>query len=139
MMEESTLAQLANRIKADIAAGRLVDPAKEVADAIVLRCDYEKYLQGQCADVSGELGKQLLQVIQLVGWGRVDNSEVARLIDEAITENPKAVEQYRSGKMKGVGFFIGQIKKKNKDANFNMEVLTKLIEGKLMKGDESGN
>lgn len=133
MMEESTLAQLAHRIEVDIAAGKTIDPAKEVADAIILNCEYEKYLQHQCAEITKELNEQVLKIIQLVGWGRIDNSELAKLINEAVEENPKAVEQYKSGKMQGVGFFIGQIKKKNKDANFDMGVLTKLIEEKLGK------
>jgi aspartyl-tRNA(Asn)/glutamyl-tRNA(Gln) amidotransferase subunit B len=38
-----------------------------------------------------------------------DSSELEAIVDSVITENPEAVESYRSGEQKVVGFLIGQV------------------------------
>ena len=40
-----------------------------------------------------------------------DTSELDKLCDEVIENNPKQVEQYKGGKTKIIGFFVGQIMK----------------------------
>jgi aspartyl-tRNA(Asn)/glutamyl-tRNA(Gln) amidotransferase subunit B len=37
--------------------------------------------------------------------------ELAKIIDEIIAANPKELEQYKAGKTKLLGFFVGQIMK----------------------------
>ena len=40
-----------------------------------------------------------------------DSKQLDELIDEAIRENPKQIEQFRNGKTKVLGYFIGLIMK----------------------------
>ena len=40
-----------------------------------------------------------------------DSSELQALVDQVIADNPAQVEQFRGGKDKVLGFFVGQIMK----------------------------
>ncbi|RUM94323.1 MAG: Asp-tRNA(Asn)/Glu-tRNA(Gln) amidotransferase GatCAB subunit B, partial [Thiothrix sp.] len=40
-----------------------------------------------------------------------DSSAIEPIIDEIIANNPKQFEQYRAGKEKLMGFFVGQVMK----------------------------
>ena len=42
-----------------------------------------------------------------------DSGELEKIIDEAIAANPKELEQYRGGKTKLLGFFVGQVMKQS--------------------------
>ena len=46
-----------------------------------------------------------------------DRGEIEPLVKEVLAENPEEVESYKNGKTKLLGFFIGQIMKKSKQAN----------------------
>lgn len=39
----------------------------------------------------------------------VDPSEIEKMVDKVLSENPKQLEQYRGGKTKLQGFFAGQV------------------------------
>ncbi len=49
-------------------------------------------------------------------WIKEDNDALAKVVDEIIANNPKAVEQYKSGDQKVFGFFMGQANKALKGA-----------------------
>ena len=59
-----------------------------------------------------------------------DNSAIEKMIDEIIAANLSQVEQYRSGKEKLFGFFVGQIMKISK-GQANPEVVNELLKQKL--------
>ena len=64
----------------------------------------------------------------------VDYAALDQIIAEVIQANPKQAEEFRSGKDKIIGFFIGQVKKK---IQFNdLQQLQELIIKKL-KGETS--
>lgn len=42
----------------------------------------------------------------------MDESEVEKIVQEIIKENPTIVEQYKGGKTTTIGFFVGQVMKK---------------------------
>ena len=61
-----------------------------------------------------------------------DTSAIEKIVDEVISNNQKAVEEYRAGKKKAIGSLVGQIMKATKGkANPQMvnELLTKKLEG----------
>lgn len=61
-----------------------------------------------------------------------DTSAIEKIVDEVITNNQKAVEEYRAGKKKAIGSLVGQIMKATKGkANPQMvnELLAKKLEG----------
>ncbi|MCK4742935.1 MAG: Asp-tRNA(Asn)/Glu-tRNA(Gln) amidotransferase subunit GatB [Sulfuriflexus sp.] len=73
--------------------------------------------------ISGKIAKQVFEamwqgegdadaVIESKGLKQVtDSGAIEKLVDEIITNNPGQVEQYRSGKDKVFGFFVGQVMK----------------------------
>jgi len=42
----------------------------------------------------------------------MDESEIEKIIQEIINQNPSIVEQYKGGKTTAIGFFVGQVMKK---------------------------
>ena len=61
-----------------------------------------------------------------------DEGAIGEVIDEIIASNPGQVEQYRGGKDKLFGFFVGQAMKATK-GQANPEVVNKLLKEKLKK------
>ncbi|MGA9063221.1 MAG: Asp-tRNA(Asn)/Glu-tRNA(Gln) amidotransferase subunit GatB [Terracidiphilus sp.] len=59
-----------------------------------------------------------------------DAGAIEKLIDEAITANPKQVEQYRCGKKTMAGFFVGQVMRASK-GQANPALLNELVVKKL--------
>jgi aspartyl-tRNA(Asn)/glutamyl-tRNA(Gln) amidotransferase subunit B len=59
-----------------------------------------------------------------------DSAAIERLVDEVISDNPEQVAQYRAGKEKVFGFFIGQAMKASK-GKANPEQLNALLLQKL--------
>ncbi|MFO8004311.1 MAG: hypothetical protein R6U12_08760, partial [Thioalkalivibrio sp.] len=86
------LAQLLSRIQDETISGKI---AKEVFDAM---------WAGE-GEVDGIIEARGLK--QITDTGAID-----AIIDEVIAANPSQLEQYRSGKDKLFGFFVGQVMKK---------------------------
>jgi aspartyl-tRNA(Asn)/glutamyl-tRNA(Gln) amidotransferase subunit B len=59
-----------------------------------------------------------------------DNSTIEKLIDDVIAASPGQVEQYRSGKDKLFGFFVGQVMKASK-GQANPDLVNDLLKAKL--------
>ncbi len=59
-----------------------------------------------------------------------DATALEDLVDTVMTENPKEVEQYRQGKTKLMGFFVGQIMKKSQ-GKANPQLVNELLKKKL--------
>jgi len=71
------------------------------------------------------------EIIEARGFKQVsDSGALASLIDTVIEQNPKQVEQYRAGKSKVLGFFVGQIMKQTK-GQANPKVVNELLLAKL--------
>lgn len=73
--------------------------------------------------ISGKIAKQVFEemwqgtasadeIIEAKGLKQItDTGAIAAIIDKIIADNPEQVEQYRSGKDKVFGFFVGQVMK----------------------------
>ncbi len=73
--------------------------------------------------ISGRIAKQVFEaiwngegdadaVIEAKGLKQItDSGQIEQIIDEVIAANPKQVEQFRAGKDKLLGFFVGQVMK----------------------------
>ncbi len=59
-----------------------------------------------------------------------DEGEIAKAIDEVMAANPQNVEQYRTGKVALIGFFVGQVMKKT-GGKANPGVVNDLLRKKL--------
>ena len=57
-------------------------------------------------------GRAAAEIVESEGLARIDDeSAVERAVDDVLTANRKAVEQYRSGKGQTFGFLVGQVMK----------------------------
>ncbi|CAL1391111.1 unnamed protein product [Linum trigynum] len=92
--------------------------------------------------ISGKIGKEILFELLAKG-GTVkglieekdlvqitDLGDIEKMVDKVIAENPKQLEQYRSGKTKLQGYFAGQVMKASK-GKANPGVLNKVLVEKL--------
>ncbi|MEL0584747.1 MAG: Asp-tRNA(Asn)/Glu-tRNA(Gln) amidotransferase subunit GatB [Candidatus Thiodiazotropha sp. (ex. Lucinoma kazani)] len=92
--------------------------------------------------ITGKLAKQVFEamwngegdadkVIEDKGLKPItDSGQIETIIDEIITNNPKQVEQFRAGKDKLLGFFVGQVMKQTQ-GKANPGQVNKILLGKL--------
>ena len=92
--------------------------------------------------ISGKIAKQVFEsmwngegdadaIIEAKGLRQMtDTGEIEKLVDEVIAANPKQVEQYRAGKEKLLGYFVGQIMKATK-GKANPQQLNEILKKKL--------
>jgi aspartyl-tRNA(Asn)/glutamyl-tRNA(Gln) amidotransferase subunit B len=93
-------------------------------------------------DISGKAGKEVLdylmendisveEVIEKLGLKQVsDDGAILAIIDDILANNPEKIEQYKSGKDKLFGFFVGQTMKASK-GSANPQVVNKLLQERL--------
>lgn len=93
--------------------------------------------------ISGKIAKEVFQdmwssdktpdqVIEEKGLQQIsDVGELEAIVDKVITENPKQVEQYLSGKDKVFGFFVGNVMKLTK-GKANPAQVNELLKKKLV-------
>jgi len=132
----------ANWINGELAAA-LNKAGKEIAESPV---DARK-LAGlikriQDKTVSGKLAKQVFEaiwdgegnadsVIEAQGLKQItDTGAIEAVIEEILSANPAQVEQYRNGKQKVFGFFVGQVMKATK-GKANPQQVNALLEDRL--------
>jgi aspartyl-tRNA(Asn)/glutamyl-tRNA(Gln) amidotransferase subunit B len=78
-----------------------------------------------------ETGKDAASLIEEHGLKQVsDEGAILSIVDKILDENPKMVEEYKSGKDKLFGFFVGQVMKVTQ-GKASPEVVNKLLKEKL--------
>ncbi|XP_011029735.1 PREDICTED: glutamyl-tRNA(Gln) amidotransferase subunit B, chloroplastic/mitochondrial [Populus euphratica] len=92
--------------------------------------------------ISGKIGKEILfELIEKGGTVKglieeknlvqiVDHTEIEKMVDKVLSENPNQLEQYRAGKTKIQGYFAGQVMKLSK-GKANPGLLNKILQQKL--------
>ncbi len=92
--------------------------------------------------ISGKIAKEVFQamwagegsvdfIIEAKGLKQItDSDEIEALVDKVIKDNPGQVEQYKSGKDKVFGFFVGQVMKLSK-GKANPQQVNQLLKNKL--------
>ena len=94
--------------------------------------------------ISGKIAKEIFEklwssdnevdeIIQGEGLEQVtDDKEIESMIDEVINNNPEQLEQYRSGKDRLFGFFVGEVMKASK-GKANPKQVNDILRKKLEK------
>ena len=78
-----------------------------------------------------ETGKDAKQVVEEKGLKQVsDEGAITSMIDEVLASNQDKVDEYRSGKDKLFGFFVGQVMKASK-GQANPGMVNQTLEQKL--------
>jgi aspartyl-tRNA(Asn)/glutamyl-tRNA(Gln) amidotransferase subunit B len=92
--------------------------------------------------ISGKIAKTVFEdmyatgklpdaIVQEKGLVQIsDTAQLEQIIAQVIADNPGPVEQYRGGKTKTFGFFVGQVMKATK-GKANPQVVTQLLKQKL--------
>jgi len=125
------LAGLLNRDGLEITASRVAAPAL----AGLLRRIADNTISGKIAkdvlEAMWEEGKQADAIIEARGWRQItDESAIEAAIDAVMAANPSQLAQYRSGKDKLFGFFVGQAMKATQ-GKANPARLNELLKKKL--------
>ena len=125
-LEEEYASQLANWILGDLTAA--LSRSDLAIQHSPVTPEMLAALIGRIADntISGKIAKQVFEamwqgdgnvddIIDARGLKQItDSGAIESLIDEVIAANPHQVEQFRAGKEKVLGFFVGQIMKQSK-------------------------
>jgi aspartyl-tRNA(Asn)/glutamyl-tRNA(Gln) amidotransferase subunit B len=125
------LAGLLNRDGLEISASRVPAPAL----AGLLRRIGDDTISGKMAkdvlEAMWDEGAQADAIIEARGWRQItDESAIEAAIDAVIAANPSQLAQYRSGKDKLFGFFVGQAMKATQ-GKANPARLNELLKKKL--------
>jgi len=76
-------------------------------------------------------GEKPSKIVQEKGWVQIlDKGEIERAIEKAVQGNPKLVDDYRKGKEKLFGFFVGEVMKQTK-GKANPKLVNELLKEKL--------
>ncbi|MFZ5632578.1 MAG: Asp-tRNA(Asn)/Glu-tRNA(Gln) amidotransferase subunit GatB [Bacillota bacterium] len=76
-------------------------------------------------------GKDPEQVVKEKGLVQIsDEGAIAAVVDQVLADNPKVVEDFRSGKEKALGFLVGQVMKVTR-GKANPEMVNKLLREKM--------
>ncbi len=78
-----------------------------------------------------ETGQSAQEVVKAEGLQQIsDESELGRLVDEAIAKNPKAVEDFKSGKERALGAMVGYIMGQTR-GQANPQLVNQMLREKL--------
>ena len=78
-----------------------------------------------------ETGKEAAVIVDEKGLKQVtDSGAIEALVDEVLAENKDKVDEYKSGKDKLFGFFVGQVMKKSQ-GKANPQMVNELLKSKL--------
>ncbi|MCX5777767.1 MAG: Asp-tRNA(Asn)/Glu-tRNA(Gln) amidotransferase subunit GatB [Elusimicrobia bacterium] len=92
--------------------------------------------------LSGKMGKTVIEemfisgrppeeIIKEKGLVQIsDETAIGKLCDEALTESPKAIEEYKAGKERALGALVGLVMKKSK-GQANPAAVNKILKEKL--------
>ncbi len=70
-------------------------------------------------------------IVEEKGLAQVsDRSVIEKIVDQVIADNPKQLEQYRSGKTKVFGYFVGQVMRATK-GKANPAIVNEILKEKL--------
>ena len=82
-------------------------------------------------EIMADSGKDPKNIVEKKGLKQQsDPKELEKIIDKVISDNPKNVEAYKSGKDKLFGFFVGQVMKQS-NGKANPQLVNEILKKKL--------
>ena len=95
----------------------------------------DKTISGKIAktvfEIMADSGKDPKKIVEEKGLKQQsDPKELEKIIDKVISDNPKNVEAYKSGKDKLFGFFVGQVMKQS-NGKANPQLVNEILKKKL--------
>jgi aspartyl-tRNA(Asn)/glutamyl-tRNA(Gln) amidotransferase subunit B len=118
----------------------------DITDSKIAPADLAALLSRiQDGTISGKIAKEVFEAMWTGGGGAdeiieakglrqiTDSSAIEKIVDAVIAANPDQVEQYRAGKDKVLGFFVGQVMKET-GGKANPGQVNEVLKGRLRKG-----
>lgn len=94
----------------------------------------KKEITGKIAkDVLNEMikgGKTASKIIKEKGIKKINDSDIEKIIEKVISENPKEVERYKNGEERLFGFFVGQVMRESK-GQADPSIINKFLKEKI--------
>ena len=93
-------------------------------------------------EISGKMAKDVFaemwkteespkEIVKSKGMSQItDSSAIEKIVDDVMAANAQAVADYRGGKTKLFGFFVGQVMKASK-GQANPEMVNQILQAKL--------
>ena len=135
----------ANWIAGELSAALNRD-SLDIADSRISPTDLAGLLERiQDGTISGKIAKEVFdgmwageggadEIIEAKGLQQItDSSAIEEIVDAVIAANPAQVEQYRAGKDKLIGFFVGQVMKET-GGKANPGQANEVLKRRLKKG-----
>ena len=117
----------------------------DISDSKIAPADLAALLSRiQDGTISGKIAKEVFEAMWTGGGGAdeiieanglrqiTDSSAIEKIVDAVIAANPDQVEQYRAGKDKVLGFFVGQVMKET-GGKANPGQVNEVLKGRLRK------
>ncbi|MCG8383267.1 MAG: Asp-tRNA(Asn)/Glu-tRNA(Gln) amidotransferase subunit GatB [Gammaproteobacteria bacterium] len=109
-----------------VAAIQLGELVRRIADNTI-----SGKIAKQVFDVMWQSGESPDEIIEAQGLKQItDEGAIEAMVDEVIAANPEQVEQFKAGKAKVMGFFVGQVMKASK-GKANPQQINALLNAKL--------
>ena len=108
-------------------------PPKNIADLtkFIEKGDINSKIAKKIFEEMLETGQKPNVIIDKKGLKQIsDKDELSKITENILSENPELVQQYRAGKTKVIGFFVGQIMKQTKGKG-NPTLINNLLKNKL--------
>lgn len=107
--------------------------AKDLAQLITM-IDAKEISGKMAKDVFGEMwktSKNPKDIVKASGMSQItDSSAIEKIVDDVLAQSAQAVADYRGGKTKLFGFFVGQVMKASK-GQANPEMVNQILQAKL--------
>ena len=116
-----------NISKSPVSAKKLAELIKNIDNNVINGKSAKDIL-----DILMEENREIDEIINSLNLKQIDNDEdVLKIIDEVLSSNNEKVEQYKQGKNKLFGFFVGQIMKISK-GSANPQKVNSLLKNRLL-------
>jgi aspartyl-tRNA(Asn)/glutamyl-tRNA(Gln) amidotransferase subunit B len=135
----------ANWIMGDLAYA-LKNAGKDIEDCPIPPANLAALIRTiDSGEISGKIAKTVFEemcrtleepaaVIKRMGLAQVsDETSLGAVIDNILAANPKQLAEFRSGKTRVLGFFVGQVMKETK-GQANPQIVNDLLQKKLSEG-----
>ncbi len=104
---------------------------KEISGKIGKRVFTEMWTRGLKTDSKSKGSKNCKQIVNELGLKKITDEQILSSMVESVLEKfPKQVVDYKQGKHKIFGFFIGELMKQSK-GQADPEILNRILQGKL--------
>ena len=96
---------------------------------------YNRSKESAFADTLGRINIDAIKpevIIREKGLLQIsDEGEIEAIVDDVLMKNPEAVDKFRAGEEKLIGFFVGQVMKATK-GKANPKIINELLRKKLI-------